>query len=39
MTGAGDIEAEETVVDEKLIKWLKKNTEVVKELRIRGGLD
>ena len=39
MTGAGDIEAEEAVVDEKLIEWLKKNPDVVKELRIRGGLD
>ena len=39
MTGVGKIEAEEAIVDEKLIEWLKKNPDVVKELRIRGGLD
>jgi transcriptional regulator with XRE-family HTH domain len=39
MTGVGKIEAEEAVVDDKLIEWLKKNPDVVKELRIRGGLN
>ena len=39
MTGVGNIEAEEAVVDEKLIEWLKRNPDVVKELRIRSGLD
>ena len=39
MTGVGNIEAEEAVVDEKLVELLKKNPDVVKELRIRGGLD
>ena len=39
MTGVGNIEAEEAAVDEKIIEWLKKNPDVVKELRIRSGLD
>ena len=39
LTGSGKIEAEEAVVDEKLIEWLKKNPDVVKELKIRGGLE
>lgn len=38
-TGAGDIEVKEAIVDEELIEWLKKNPDVVKELRIRSGLD
>ena len=38
MTGTGDIEASETAVDEELIEWLKKNPDVVKELKIRSGL-
>ncbi len=41
LTGEGEMErtVEEAVVDDKLIEWLKKNPEVVRELRIRGGLD
>lgn len=39
LTGVGDIEIKEAIVDEKLIEWLKKNPDIVKELRIRSGLD
>ena len=41
LTGEGEVERnpEEAVVDDELIEWLKKNPEIVKELRIRGGLD
>ncbi len=39
MTGSGEKEVVEAVVDEELIEWLKKNPDVVKELRIRSGLD
>lgn len=41
LTGEGAIEgkADQAVVDDKLIEWLKNHPEVVKELRIRGGLD
>ncbi len=38
LTGVGNIEASEAIVDEELIKWLKKNPDVVKELKIRSGL-
>ncbi len=40
LTGEGKIEKfEKAVVDDKLIEWLKNHPEIVKELRIRGGLD
>lgn len=39
MTGEGETEAAGDIVDEKLIKWLEANPDVVRELRIRGGLD
>ena len=39
LTGVGEIELKEAIVDEKLIEWLKKNPDIVKELRIRSGLD
>ncbi len=39
MTGVGDKEIKEVEIDDKLIEWLKKNPDVVKELRIRSGLD
>lgn len=36
----GKIEkSEKAVVDDKLIEWLENHPEIVKELRIRGGLD
>ncbi len=41
LTGEGEMgeNPNKDVVDDKLIEWLKKNPEIVKELRIRGGLD
>ncbi len=39
MTGVGDKKIKEVEIDDKLIEWLKKNPDVVKELRIRSGLD
>lgn len=41
LTGEGEMgeNPNKAVVDDKLIEWLKKNPEIVKELRIRGGLD
>lgn len=39
MTGEGKMEAAEALVDERLIMWLEANPDVVRELRIRGGLD
>lgn len=39
MTGEGKVDVEEAVVDDALIAWLKKNPEVVRELRSRGRLD
>ena len=38
-TGTGLMENVDGYVDDKLIKWLEENPEVVRELRIRGGLD
>lgn len=39
LSGEGHIEATTEGVDERLISWLRDNTDVVMELRIRGGLD
>lgn len=40
LTGEGEVEkSEKAIVDDKLIEWLENHPEVVKELRIRGGLD
>ena len=39
LTGEGEQKAEEAVVDDKLIEWLKKNPEVVRRLRIESGLE
>ncbi len=40
LTGKGEVEkSEKAIVDDKLIVWLENHPEVVKELRIRGGLD
>ena len=38
VTGDGPIEATDPV-DEQLIDWLRRNPEIVRELRIRSGLD
>lgn len=39
LTGEGEQKAEDAVVDDKLIEWLKKNPEVVRRLRIESGLE
>jgi transcriptional regulator with XRE-family HTH domain len=39
LSGKGQIEATTDGVDERLISWLRDNPDVVRELRIRGGLD
>ena len=39
LTGQGKTEAEEVDLDDALIEWLKRNPEVVKELRVRSGPD
>ena len=39
LTGQGKAEAEEANLDDALIEWLKRNPEVVKELRVRSGLE
>jgi hypothetical protein len=40
LTGIGEQKADPSgEVDEKLIEWLRHQPEIVKELRIRGGLD
>ena len=41
LTGEGEIEEKpnKAVVDNKLVEWLENHPDVVKELRIRGGLD
>ena len=38
LTGSGEME-NEAVIDDRLLEWLKNNPDVIKELRIRGGLD
>ena len=38
-TGEGQIDAVDDPVDDKLIEWLRRNPEIARELRIRGGLD
>ena len=38
-TGEGQIDAVADPVDDKLIEWLRRNPEIARELRIRGGLD
>ncbi len=37
MTGVGEKEAVETEVDERLIEWLRRNPDVVVELKVRSG--
>lgn len=39
LSGKGQLEATTDGVDERLISWLRDNPDVVRELRIRGGLD
>ncbi len=39
LSGKGQVEASTEGVDDKLIEWLKQNPDIVRELRIRGGLD
>lgn len=38
-TGEGEMSAGTPEVDDRLLEWLKKNPDVIRELRIRGGLD
>lgn len=38
-TGEGMFNAVADPVDDKLIEWLRRNPEIARELRIRGGLD
>ena len=40
ITGVGDRKADRVdKVDEKLISWLNEHPEIIRELRMRGGLD
>lgn len=39
LTGEGEMKAEDAVVDNDLIEWLKRNPDIVRELRRRSGLD
>lgn len=38
-TGAGEMSAVTPEIDDELLEWLKENPDVIRELRMRGGLD
>ena len=38
LSGTGDVKAEEAILDDALIEWLKTQPELVRELRMRSGL-
>ena len=39
MYGTGEMDATSDGVDDRLIEWLRENPDIVRELRLRGGLD
>ena len=38
-TGEGEMSAVTPEIDDRLLEWLKNNPDVIRELRLRGGLD
>ena len=38
-TGEGEMSADTPEIDDRLLEWLKNNPDVIRELRLRGGLD